>query len=83
LSLSSQIEPRNFEEAKGHPESLKAMESEIKALEFNRTWEITDLPPNKTPIGCKWVYKIKRRVMGRLRGTRHVLLRRNIHNGKE
>ena len=38
LSLSSQIEPRNFEEAKGHPEWLKAMESEIKALELNRTW---------------------------------------------
>jgi len=45
---------------------LKAMESEIKALEFNRTWEITDLPPNKTPIGCKWVYKIKRKVDGKI-----------------
>jgi len=40
------------------------MEMEIKALEVNKTWEIMDLPPNKTPIGCKWVYKIKRRANG-------------------
>ena len=25
----------------------------------NKTWEIVDLPKNKKPVGCKWVYKIK------------------------
>ena len=64
LSISSQIESQNYEELKRHPEWLKAMESEINALESNKTWEITDLPSNKTPIRCKWVYKIKRRVDG-------------------
>ena len=42
------------------------MEMEIKALEVNKTWETMDLPLNKTPIGCKWVYKIKRRVNGHI-----------------
>jgi hypothetical protein len=35
------------------------MNAEIAALEDNQTWIITHLPPNKVPIGCKWVYKVK------------------------
>lgn len=40
------------------------MNVESEALYNNNTWEITDLPPHTTPIGCKWVYKIKYRVDG-------------------
>jgi len=64
LSISTQTKSRCYEEAKEFPEWVKAMEMEIKALEVNKTWEIMDLPPNKMPIGCKWVYKIKRRANG-------------------
>ena len=35
------------------------MVAEIAALEANNTWILTSLPPNKEPIGCKWVYKVK------------------------
>jgi len=35
------------------------VEAEIKALESNRTWEIMDLPLNKTLIACKYINKIK------------------------
>lgn len=28
-------------------------------MELNKTWEIVDLPADKTLISCKWVYKIK------------------------
>ncbi|GKE70860.1 putative RNA-directed DNA polymerase [Tanacetum coccineum] len=28
-------------------------------LNKNNTWVITDLPLNRKPIGCKWIYKIK------------------------
>jgi hypothetical protein len=40
------------------------MQSEIDALESNHTWTLTHLPSGKTPIGCKWVYKIKHRADG-------------------
>jgi len=42
------------------------MSDEIRALEINNTWKLVDLPEGKTPIGCKWVYKIKRRVDGNI-----------------
>ncbi|CAM8992810.1 unnamed protein product [Rhodiola kirilowii] len=36
------------------------MQAEIDALHLSETWEITNLPPGKNDVGCKWVYKIKR-----------------------
>ena len=35
------------------------MNSELRALEANGTWELTSLPPGKRAIGCKWVYRTK------------------------
>ncbi|PKI57338.1 hypothetical protein CRG98_022283 [Punica granatum] len=36
------------------------MVEEIRTLELNKTWMIEQLPPSKCPIGCKWLYKVKR-----------------------
>ncbi|KFK31542.1 hypothetical protein AALP_AA6G125900 [Arabis alpina] len=36
-----------------------SMDEEIEALEGTQTWEIVSLPPDKVPIGCKWIYKLK------------------------
>ena len=35
------------------------MDKEIEALEVTNTWSLVPLPPGKSPIGCKWVYKVK------------------------
>ena len=38
---------------------LKAIEIEIKELERQNTWDITNLPYNRTALKGKWVYKYK------------------------
>ena len=40
------------------------MQSELVALEANNTWSITTLPSGKKTIGCRWIYKIKRKSDG-------------------
>jgi len=58
-TISTSIEPQYYHQAVQHPCWREAMQAEIKALEDNNTWTLVSLPPHKTPIGCKWVYKIK------------------------
>ncbi|GJW86110.1 retrovirus-related pol polyprotein from transposon RE1 [Tanacetum coccineum] len=41
-----------------------AMDNELQALERNGTWTIENLPKDKKALGCKWVYKIKRKSDG-------------------
>jgi len=42
------------------------MQDEINAFEDNKTWIITELPPGKTSIGCRWVYKLKFNAKGEI-----------------
>ena len=58
--------PSTYNEASKSPHWCEAMTTEINVLETNQTWSLTSLPPGKTPIGYKWVYKIKLRSDGTL-----------------
>lgn len=53
-----------FLDALSHPHWRRAMHSEIDGLEHNKTWYLTTLPPRKKSLGCKWVFKIKRKSDG-------------------
>lgn len=52
-------EPTSFYQAVKDPKWRLAMDEELSALHDNNTWSLQDLPPNKNPVGCKWIYKIK------------------------
>ena len=53
------FEPLNYEQAKNHKEWMEAMKEEYDSIMKNETWELTELPKNKVPIGSKWLYKTK------------------------
>jgi hypothetical protein len=51
-------EPRSFTEAEKHTAWRTAMQSEMCAVEVNRTWELADLPHGHRAITLKWVFKL-------------------------
>ncbi|XP_070039054.1 uncharacterized mitochondrial protein AtMg00820-like [Nicotiana tomentosiformis] len=59
-------EPTSFYEACKDARWIKAMQTEIATLQANKTWELVCLPPGKTPIRCRWVYKIKLKADGEI-----------------
>nr|GEW86634.1 hypothetical protein [Tanacetum cinerariifolium] len=58
-NLNKTLEPSSYYEACTNKDWVSAMNTKMEALNRNDTWVITDLPLNKKPIGCKWIYKIK------------------------
>ena len=44
----------------------KAMQSEIESMFNNKVWSLVDLPKGIKPIRCKWVYKRKRGMDGKV-----------------
>lgn len=63
-SLSVEKEPSSFAEAVCDPKWRLAMQQKLDALKEYGTWSLQSLPPDKQPIGCKWVSKIKFRSDG-------------------
>ena len=56
-------EPLTYKQAMTSPSSIKwleAMQSEIDSMSENQVWDLVDLPDGFTPIGCKWVFKLKK-----------------------
>jgi hypothetical protein len=53
-------EPRSFAEGERHAACRTAMQSEMDAVEKNRTSELADLPRGHSAITLKWVFKLKR-----------------------
>jgi hypothetical protein len=64
LAITNTSEPTSYNEASKCDCWVKAMNSELKALEHNKTWIFVDPPPNVKPIGSKWVYKVKHKADG-------------------
>ncbi|KAK0577350.1 hypothetical protein LWI29_031736 [Acer saccharum] len=61
-NLPDDDDPYTYKEAMEDVDSRhwqKAMQSEIESMFDNKVWSLVDLPKGIKPIGCKWVYKRK------------------------
>ena len=58
-SIKNSKDPQKYLEAMLDQLWRGAMKEEIDSQERTKTWSIYTLPPDKKPIGCKWLYKTK------------------------
>jgi hypothetical protein len=57
-------EPDSLSEALNDPKWKQAMDAEYSALMHNGTWHLVLANQATNIIGCKWVYKVKRKADG-------------------
>nr|KYP43731.1 hypothetical protein KK1_034811 [Cajanus cajan] len=57
--LLTHVEPKTTKQALSNPTWTAAMQTEYNALLHNGTWSLVPLPPHRTAIGCKWVFRVK------------------------
>ena len=58
--LPQTIEPTSVSQAISQPHWREAMSTELNALMKHGTWDLVLPPSNCTPVGCKWVFRVKR-----------------------
>ena len=58
-NIMNTSEPMNYKQSKDKAEWVEVMNEEYNSIMKNQTWELTELPEDKTPIGCKWLFKYK------------------------
>ncbi|GAA0147506.1 hypothetical protein LIER_07189 [Lithospermum erythrorhizon] len=59
VAITTGVEPKSFKEAMLDSNCHVAMQTEIQALEDNKTWTLESLPPGKKALGNRWIYKVK------------------------
>lgn len=81
-NISDICEPRSYNQAKDSIKWQEAMKQELEALEGNKTWEVTELPPGCKAIGSRWVYKVKNRADGGIDHYKARLVARDTTKGR-
>jgi len=65
--MADECEPQTMAEALKTPDAdawKAAAEAELESLAENHAWELVPLPPGKKTVGCRWVFKVKRKEDG-------------------
>lgn len=65
-SISNIVEPKTYKQVFKDENWLKAMETEISALERTNTWTLVPFSLNKHCIDCKWVYRVNYKSYGNI-----------------
>jgi hypothetical protein len=76
---SASQEPTCFSNAVGIPEWRNAMQLEFNALLHNQTWSLVPPHSSQNPVGCKWVFKLKRKADGSIERHKARLVAKGFH----
>jgi Reverse transcriptase (RNA-dependent DNA polymerase)/gag-polypeptide of LTR copia-type/GAG-pre-integrase domain len=63
-SSDIEVEPSCYTQAVKSAQWRQAMACELDALAQNGTWQLVDPPSDGNVIGCKWLFRIKRKADG-------------------
>lgn len=74
-----ETEPTSYTQASKSPKWQVAMSNELNPLIHNQTWTLVHLPPDRSPIGCKWVYRIKQKYDGTVDRYKARLVAKSFH----
>ena len=69
ITIDSKEGPVNYKEALEDvdvQERLKSMDREMESMYSNSVWSLVEATKGVKPIGCKWIYKRKRRSYGKV-----------------
>ena len=69
VSDTNQDDPLTYKHAMEDSDKEKwqeAMNQEMESMYSNSVWELVDPPEDVRPIGCKWIYKKKRGIDGKV-----------------
>ena len=69
ITIDSEEDPINHKEALEDVDAqewLKAMDREMESMYSNSVWSLVEAPKRVKPIGCKWIYKRKRLLDGKV-----------------
>ncbi|KAI3468855.1 hypothetical protein Pfo_025518, partial [Paulownia fortunei] len=69
VSTEQEEDPTSYREAMEDVDAdhwRSAMDSEMKSMYTNSVWDLVDMPNGVKPIGCKWIYKRKKGVDGKV-----------------
>lgn len=77
--ISTIEEPTCYRQAVRVAEWRQAMTTEFNALLKNQAWELVPPNPKHNVIGCKWVFKIRRRFDGSIERYKAHLVAKGFH----
>ena len=77
--LPQLAEPTCLSQAMKTTEWRDAMSHEFNALIQQQTWDLVPRPQNKNLVGCKWVFRIKRKADGDIEKYKARLVAKGFH----
>jgi len=79
LLHGQEAEPTCYSQASQHAQWQKAMNEEFDALFQNGTWSLISPSLAMYVVGCKWVFRIKRKANGQIERYKARLVAKGFH----